>query len=167
MDAVGVLRIFHVIFGIFVAGTYLFMVLILEPRLKRLGPAVEGPLMSSLAPVLTPVMGVSFIMLLGTGIAMTLILRSGTLNTVFTTGWGWGVIIGLIATLGSVVVGFGMLTPTGIRLSKLGGSIKGRPPTPQEGQQMGQLSSRITTLTRWNFTLIMLATAAMIAARYL
>jgi len=166
MDSVGVLRIVHVIFGIFVAGAYLFLVLILEPRLKRLGPAIQSPLMSSLSPVMTVAMGLSFIVLIGTGVAIVLILRSGSLNTLFASGWGWAVVIGLIATAGAFVVGFGMLTPTGIRLSKLGNSIKGRPPTTEEGQQMNRLSSRIATLSRWNFILIMLATASMISARY-
>src|SRR3972149_7447157 len=145
MDSVGVLRIVHVIFGIFVGGPYLFLVLILEPRLKRLGPAIKSPLMRSLSPVMTVAMGLSFIVLIGTGVAIVLILRSGSLNTLFASGWGWAVVIGLIATAGAFVVGFGMLTPTGIRLSKLGNSIKGRPPTTEEGQQMNRLSSRIAT----------------------
>ena len=79
----------HPVFGIFVAGTYLFLVPILEPRLKRLGPAIQGPVMQSLMPVLTPVMATSFVIIIGTGVAMTLRLRGGSLDTLFTTEWGW------------------------------------------------------------------------------
>lgn len=167
MDTLALLRIFHVIFGIFVAGTYLFMVLILEPRLKRLGPTVAGPLMSSISPAMTAAMGLSFVVLVGTGTAMVLILRSGSLMTLLDAGWGWAMVLGLIATLAAVVVGFGLLTPTGIKTAKLGNSIKGRPPTPAEAQEMGWLSGQIASLSRWNFVLIMLATASMISARYL
>ena len=48
-----VVRLFHLIFGIWIGGAYLFMVPILETRLKRLGPAFQGPVMQSLMPILT------------------------------------------------------------------------------------------------------------------
>ncbi len=79
------LRLIHVIAGIFVGGTYLFLVPILEPRLKRLGPAIQGPVMSALMPILTPIMGASFVVLFGTGTAMTLMVRQGNLSQLVTT----------------------------------------------------------------------------------
>ncbi len=161
-----VLRILHIVFGIFVAGTYLFIVPILEPRLKRLGPAIQNPVMGALMPVLTPVMGISFIMLIGTGVAMTLIMRSGALGTLFVTGWGWAMIIGLVATVAVIVVGFGFISPTGARLNKLGSSIGGRAPTPEEGQQLHQLSARVETLSRVNFVLVVVALITMVLSRY-
>jgi len=160
------LRILHMVFGIFVAGTYLFLVPILEPRLKRLGPAIQGPVMQSLMPILTPVMGTSFVIIIGTGVAMTLRMRGGSLDTLFTTGWGWAMIIGLIATLVVVIVGFGFLTPTGIRMEKMGRSIEGRPPTPEEGQKLHQLSARVETLSRINFIFIIIALVTMVISRY-
>ena len=161
------LQLLHIIFGIFVGGTYLFLVLILEPRLKRLGPAISGPVMQALMPILTPAMGTSFVILIGTGVAMTLILRQGVLNTMLTTAWGWDIIIGGIATIAVCVVGFGIITPTGIRLGRLGRSIKGRPPTPVEGQRLQQLSDKIQTLRRINFVFIVIAIVTMVIARYL
>ena len=41
-----VLRLLHIIFGIFWAGTAFFNVLILEPRLRRMGPAFQNPVMN-------------------------------------------------------------------------------------------------------------------------
>ena len=114
-----VLRVVHVVFGIYIAGSYLFMVPILEPKLKRLGPAIQSPVMRALMPLLTPVNAISFIIIIGTGVAMTLIMRWGVLNTLFVTGWGWAMIIGLAATVAAAVVGFGFLMPTGIRMDKL------------------------------------------------
>lgn len=160
------LRIIHIVFGIFVAGTYLFLVPILEPRLKRLGPAIQGPVMQSLMPILTPVMGTSFVIIIGTGVAMVLRMRGGSLDTLLTTGWGWAMIIGLIATLVVVIIGFGFITPTGIRMGKLGRSIEGRPPTPEEGRQLHQFSARIEILTRVNLVFIVIALATMILSRY-
>ncbi len=166
MDIIAVLRIIHVVFGIYVAGSYLFMVPILEPRLKRLGPAIQSSVMRALMPILTPINGISFIIIIGTGVAMTLIMRSGALNTLFVTAWGWAVIIGLVATVAAGVVGFGILMPTGFRMDKLGRSIEGRAPNPDEGKQLHQLSARVETLSRINLVLIVIALATMVASRY-
>ncbi len=130
MNTLMILRIVHVVFGIYIAGSYLFLVPILEPRLKRLGPAIQSPVMRALMPILTPVNAISFIIILGTGMAMTLIMRSGALNTLFVTAWGWAMIIGLVTTLAAAVVGFGFLMIAGFRMDKLGRSIEGRPPPP-------------------------------------
>jgi len=166
MTILMVLRIVHIVFGIYIAGSYLFMVPILEPRLKRLGPAIQGPVMRALMPILTPINGISFIVIIGTGVAMTLIMRSGALNTLFVTAWGWAIIIGLAATVAAGVVGFGFLMPRGLRMDKLGRSIEGRPPNPDEGKQLHQLSARVETLSRVNLVLIVIALATMIASRY-
>jgi len=161
------LRIIHVVFGIYLAGSYLFVVPILEPRLRRLGPAIEGPVMRAIMPVMTPLNGISFIIVIVTGVAMTLILRWGALDTLLVSGWGWAIIIGSVATLAIVIIGFGILSPTGARLGKLGRSIEGRAPTPSESQQLQQLSARVDMFSRINLALVIIALATMLAARYL
>ncbi len=161
-----VLRVVHVVFGIYIAGSYLFMVPILEPRLKRLGPAIQGPVMRALMPILTPINGISFIVIIGTGVAMTLIMRSGALNTLFVTAWGWAMSIGLVATVAVMIVGFGFLMPRGIRMDRLGRSIEGRAPTPDEGKQLERLSAQVEALSRANLVLIVIALATMVASRY-
>ncbi len=166
MTTLMVLRILHIVFGIYIAGSYLFLVPILEPRLKRLGPAIQGPVMRALMPILTPINAISFIIIIGTGVAITLIMRSGALNTLFVTAWGWAIIIGLVATVAAGVVGFGFLMPRGRRMDKLGRSIEGRPPNPDGGKQLERLSAQVTTLSRINLVLIVIALATMIASRY-
>ncbi len=166
MTILMVLRIVHIVFGIYIAGSYLFMVPILEPRLKSLGPATQSSVMRALMPILTPINAISFIIIIGTGVAMTLIMRSGALNTLFITAWGWAMIIGLAATVAASVVGFGFLMPTGIRMDKLGRSIEGRAPNPDEGKQLHQLAARVETLSRVNLVLIVIALATMVASRY-
>ncbi len=166
MSTLEVLRIVHIIFGIYVAGSYLFLVPILEPRLRRLGPSIQGPVMRAIMPPLAVVNGISFVALIGTGVAMTLMLRAGALDSLVTTSWGWVIVIGLLATLGATFVGFGLLIPTGIRMDKLGSGIAGRPPSPEEGRQLHALSNRVEALSRANFALIVIALATMIVARY-
>jgi len=63
------------------------------------------------------------------------------------------------------IVGFGLLTPTGIRLDRLGRSIEGRPPTPEEGQQLQYLSERVKKLSRVNFIFVAIAIVTMVTAK--
>ncbi len=160
------LRMIHVIAGIFVGGTYLFLVPILEPRLKRLGPAIQGPVMRAIVPVLTPLMALSFLLLFGTGTAMTFLVRQGNLTQLVTTAWGWVILTGTIATIAICIVGFGIIMPTGMRLEKLSRSIEGRAPTPEEGQRLHYLSTRIEKLSRINFIFVVIALATMVISRY-
>ncbi|MBI2288177.1 MAG: hypothetical protein HYU83_04285 [Chloroflexi bacterium] len=117
-------------------------------------------------PVLTPVMMVSAVVIVGTGIAMTLILRPGNLGTLFTTGWGWAIFTGFILTLVIIVLAFGVIIPTGLRAQKLARVIQGRPPTPDEVKQMGKLSAQVETASNVNFVLVVIVLLAMLLARY-
>ncbi|MBI4283077.1 MAG: DUF1772 domain-containing protein [Chloroflexi bacterium] len=161
----GILRTLHILFGIFVGGSYIFLVLILEPALSKLGPSIQTPLMRKITPIMTVVMATSLIIISGTGVTMIFMLHPGALNTLWSTAWGWDIIIGILATIGVFVVGFGLLVPTGIRLDKLGRSIEGRPPTPEEGQQLQALSERVTKLSRFNFIFVAIAIVTMVIAK--
>ena len=80
------LRILHIVFGILLVGNVFFLTLFLEPRLKRLGPAIQNPVMGVLMPVIAPVQMISFTIIVVTGVALTLDLRWGRLDTFFSTG---------------------------------------------------------------------------------
>ncbi|MDP2731011.1 MAG: hypothetical protein Q8O55_11110, partial [Dehalococcoidales bacterium] len=125
------LRMLHIIFSAYLAGSLTFWVLVLQPRLKRLGPAIQSPVMGALTPVVIALNATSFIVIAATGIPMTFMARNSSLGDLVTTGWGWDIIIGTIATLAAAVVGFALIVPIGIRLGKLGASIQGRAPTPE------------------------------------
>ena len=161
------LRLLHVVFSVYLAGSVTFMVLVLGPRLKRLGPTIQGPVMSTLMPAMVALNVISFIVIVATGIPMTFMARGSSLVDLVTTGWGWDIIVGIIATIIAAIVGFGLIVPTGIRQGKLGASIAGRAPTPEEGQQLKGLSTKLEKLTRINFTLVAIALATMVIARYL
>jgi len=75
------LRIPHIVFGVLLVGSILFLTLFLEPRLRPLGPAIQNPVMGALMPILTPVQLGSYIITLVTGIIITLIMRGNTLST--------------------------------------------------------------------------------------
>ena len=161
------LRLLHIVFSVYLAGSVTFMVLVLGPRLKRLGPTIQGPVMSTLMPVMIVLNAISFIVIVATGIPMTFMARGSSLVDLVTTGWGWVIVVGIIATIIAAIVGFGLIVPTGMRQGKLGASIAGRAPTPEEGQQLQRLSVKLEKLGRINFTLIAIALATMVIAPYL
>lgn len=166
MDAIMVvLRSLHIGFGIFLIGNGLFATLILEPRLRALGAAVQGPVMGSVMPVMTRTQAVCFVVVLATGSVLTYFLRGNFSQS--GSNWGWAILAGLVITLVSAVISFGMVTPLGIRMMKLGASIQGRAPTPDEAQRMAGMAVRARTLTRVLVTLSIAIVVCMAGARYL
>lgn len=161
------LRILHIVFGTFWAGTLIFSTLILEPALKRLGPGIQNPVMKVLMPAVTPAMMLSSVTALLTGVAMTLIMRGSTLNLLLANAWGWAILVGFVTTLAAIVIGFGVMAPTGMQIEKLARSFEGRAPTPDEARELEGLNARIESLSRVDFVLILLAVGSMAAARYL
>ena len=156
------LRLFHIVFGVIWAGSAVFIAGILEPRLRKLGPTVMGALM----PILTPVMLLSATITIAFGIILSLRLRWGNLDTFFDTDWGVAILIGFIVSI--LAFGTGLTTSiTGKRLMRLGASIQGRPPTPEEGALLGKLSARLTLLSRSTAVLTVIATGSMASARFI
>ena len=161
------LRMLHIVSSVYLVGSITFMVLILGPRLKRLGPTIQGPVMRALTPKMVALNAISFIIIMATGILMIFTASWHPWGDLVSTGWGWDILIGIIATICAAIVGFGLIVPTGIRQGKLGASIAGRAPTPEEGQQLQGLSAKLEKLTRINFALVAIALATMVIARYL
>ncbi len=161
-----VLRLLHIVFGVFWAGSAFFMAVLLEPRLRTLGPPIQRPVMQALVPVLLPAMIGSSLITLLAGLVLALLLSGGQLGAFVTSGWGWAMVFGLLASFAAAIVGFGVNTPTAKRMERLGNSIQGRPPTPAEVQELGTLSQRLTLFSRLSAALLLLAVATMAVARY-
>ncbi len=160
------LRVFHIVFGTILVGNAVFLALILGPKLRVLGPPVQGPVMSALMPLFIKVQATSVVVIYVTGVYITLKLLGSSLDTFFSTGWGWAILFGTIATIAATIVGFGISVPTSNRMNNLGRSFQGRPPTPEEMGQMQRLGARLTTLGNINAVLALIALGAMAAARY-
>ena len=161
-----IFRVLHIIFGVFWTGTAMFMAIILEPRLRALGPTVQRPVMGALAPIMTPVMLASGTITIAAGVYLSLRLRWGHLDQFLDTGWGWAILIGLIASIGAFASGFG-IAHHGQRMVRLGAAIQGRPPTPEEAQQLQRTAAMLTRLGRTTAILTVVAVVTMAAARYL
>ncbi len=168
-----VLRILHIAFGVFWVGQLLFRVAtrpLLEPRLRALGIPWRPDQGNSVARTYRMCWwtGVSAIITVGTGVAMTLILRWGNLGTIFTTRWGWAMLYGgFVATIVFLYVAWGITVRAALRQSAIRDSRQGRPPTPEEAQQMEEHNVRGKTVAWWEFWLHVITVVAMAVARFL
>ena len=100
-----IVRVVHIGFGVFWAGSALFMAIILEPRLRALGPAIQRPVMAALVPVMGPAMAISAIITMGAGVYLVIRLRGSRLDEFFDTGWGWAIFIGFVASVAAFAAG--------------------------------------------------------------
>lgn len=164
MDAA--FRIAHVVLGIFWAGTAIFADFILFPQLKKLGQDIERPVLKQLLRVTSPIMTVCSLLVFGTGIAM--VVRSQTtIGALFGTGWGIAMIIAFVAILISLVLGLGVIAPTGMRMEKLGKSAESPNAGPRDIELMGRLTVRVEKALRAETYMIILAAVLMPLSRFL
>jgi hypothetical protein len=160
-----ILRLFHIIFSIYVGGMYIFLTWMLVPKLHKLGPDIERKVLRSILSVASPVGAVSAIALFITGVWMTLLIKGGDIGSIFTTAWGIWIFIGFMAALGWAILGFGILMPKGMRLEKLlKASDKGKLSKEASVQVDGTIS-RLLSIEKINFFLVMVAILSMVIAR--
>lgn len=157
-----ILRLFHIVFGVFWAGSAIFFALVLQPSLVRLGPAIQGPVMGVLVPIMSRVLIGSAVITIVAG--LTLALRLRALDTWFDTGWGWAILIGIVTAFGAISMGI-RLSILAHRMIALGQALQGRDPTPEEDAEMQQLSVRLPRLGRSVAVLVIIAIGAMASVR--
>lgn len=165
-DWLAIVRLLHVLLGVFWVGSVLFTMLILKPRLARLGASFEKPVMAAIMPRLVPAMFISGITVFVTGSILTLNMRAGDVSSLLSTGWGFMIFLGSVATVGAIIVGLGGLAPTGIRMGRLSDELSGQPPTPAQAAALARLGRRMDRLERVDFALVVFALATMPLARF-
>lgn len=165
-DWLSIVRLLHVLFGVFWVGSVFFTVLVLKPRLAKLGPAFEKPVMAAIMPRVVPAMFASAVIVFATGSILTFTMRGGDLGSLLSTGWGLMISLGIVATAGAMGVGLGGLAPTGIRMGKIAEQLKGQPPTPEQAATLARLGRRMDRLERVDFGLVTLAIMTMPLARF-
>ena len=160
-----VLRILHIVFGVFWAGSAIFLATILEPRLRALGPAVQKPVMKALMPVMVPAMLFSATITIVAGITLAFRLRWNHMDSFLDTGWGWAILIGFVTSMIAYALGM-MISAAGKRMAALEASIEGRPPTSEEDERLHKIVSRLAFYGRSNGVLVVVAVGSMASARF-
>ena len=160
-----VYRLLHIVFGTFWVGSAMFFTIILEPRLRALGPEIQRPVMLSIARVMGPAIGISGLITIVAGLTLFFRLPRGGLDRLFDDGWSWAIFIGFVAAI--IAYGFGAATAVlSARMGGLAESIQGRPPTPEEAGQLQRIAARLPLLARTATVLLVIALGAMASARF-
>ena len=167
--ALYVLRILHIVVGVFWVGTVVFMAAFLSPSLRAAGPAGGA--------VIQQLMGARRLPLWIMG-AMALTLLSGVGlywhdSAGFQSAWlgsGAGKVFGLgggVAFAASIL-GMAINMPTARRLAEISGRLQsaGRPPTPDEQAALAALQGRLSRASVIAAVLLVTATLLMAIARY-
>lgn len=163
-----VLRLVHVVFGIFWAGAVFFLVSFVLPAGRKAGPA-GGPYMRRLAQS-------SFVNALAGSGALTVLsgwwlmwIVSGDMNPEW-MGSPQGIVLstgGLAATIG-LGIGLAVSRPAGQRMGVLAAAIDaaGGQPTEAQAAELPALQARMAGAGRWVSILLFVAVVCMAVARY-
>ncbi len=146
------IRVVHILAGVVWAGGAIFMAVVLDPRLRALGPDVHRRVSGAIyVPLRVVLEGGGAITIL---VGLALVIRMDRLGHLFDTGWGWAITIGLITSVIAHTTGVFALTA----LKKLRGV--------DEDAEAGRLSDRATLLARLTALIVTIAVVTMAAARF-
>src|SRR5450759_1882318 len=155
----------HLIFATTWFGTDFYFNFVVTPKLRTLEPSILGDVTTSLRRVTTPLLTVSAILTIVTGVVMMVQLHAKHPGTFSSTRWGTALLIGAVFSL--LVLALAVVDrPTSKKLGRLVESFKGRAATAEETVEMSRLSERSILAGRVATILLLVALATMAVARY-
>jgi uncharacterized membrane protein len=164
-----ILRIIHILSGIFWAGTAFFFVLFFEPTIKAAGPA-GGTVMGRLTLTRFPmVMALSSILTVVAGFLMYWLDSGGFQVNWISTPPGVAMTIGSLAGILAFLLGGAVQMPASARMAVLQKEIQtaGGTPAPSQMEEMRVLQERISNASRRGAALMTIAVLGMAMAREL
>ena len=164
-----VLRIVHIVAGVFWVGSVIFGAIVLAPALRAVGPGA-GPVMNQLVKVrkMPILMMISAFATMIAGIWLLMIDSAGQPGVWMRSGTGRTFAIGGALAIVAFVLGMAVNMPVSKRLAAIGeaAGARGGPPTPEEQAEMKRLQGRMSVASQAVTLLLLLATGAMAIARY-
>ena len=164
-----ILRIIHIVGGVFWVGSALFGALLLAPALRAVGPGA-GPVMNQLVkvrkmPVLMMTSGIATMI---AGIWLLMIDSAGQPGVWMRSGTGRTFAIGGAMAIVAFLLGMAVNMQVSKRLAAIGAAAgaRGGPPTPEEQAEVQRLQGRMSVASQAVTLLLVLATSAMAIARY-
>lgn len=155
-----VLRILHILSGVFWVGAAVYLAMVLEPKLRTLGNEVEREVLLAISKLNSLWITLSAIITIIAGFALISRTPGRGFDQLFDNGWGWAIGIGLIASLAA----FFLSGWVGASTAKLRRSLLSDP-APDEASLEG-LRSRIAIGSRVNAVLVIVAVGTMASARF-
>jgi hypothetical protein len=164
-----VLRLIHILAGVYWAGTIFFFTTFLDPALRSMGPdggKVMVRFMERGYMKLMPIVAMSTVL---SGIWMLWIVSGGFDAGYMGSRKGIALSTGGALAIVSVIYGVAVLRPAGERMGQIGGALAqpNEPNRPALMAEMENLRAKTALGARIVFALIVLAVALMATAEYL
>ena len=160
------IALLHLVFATTWLGTDFYFNFVVTPRLRALEPSVLEEVTASLRRVTTPLLAVSAVLTIVTGVWMMAQLHAQHPGRFSTTRWGTSLVIGAVCSLLVLAVAVVVDGPATRKLGRLAESVRGRTATSDETAAMRRLSERSVLAGRVATVLLLAALATMAVARY-
>lgn len=165
-----ILRLVHVLGGLFWVGSGLFTTFYLMPALATAGPAA-GQVMAGLQKRrLFTVLPIIALLTILSGLRLMWITSAGFSSAYLNSSTGRTLIVGGAAAIVAFVLSLLVARPAAVRSASLGASLAGMPegePRAAVARELAALRRRTTIASHTAVALLLLAAAAMAVARYL
>jgi hypothetical protein len=166
-----VLRIVHIVAGVFWVGAAFTTILFLQPTAREVGPAA-GPFMAHLAGkkrLIEAVLSAAALTILA-GLLMYWRVSGGLDPDWIGTAPGLTLTVGAVCGIAAFALGLSVVRPTIRETLAIGREIAasgGGPPSPDQGARLQALQRRSKDVGRVIVPLLVVAVVGMAAARYL
>lgn len=170
MAEILVLRLVHVLGGVFWVGAMMYNAFFLMPTIAQAGPAAAGPIIAGFQQrklfVWLPVVAILTML---AGVRLLMIQSAGFSSTYFGTPMGRTYLVGGALAIIAFAIGFAVNRPAMTRMSELGAAMATANDSAKSAMQgeMAMLRKRAgiaTALVNW---MLIAAAAAMAVARYM
>jgi uncharacterized membrane protein len=163
-----VLRLVHVLAGVFWAGGVIMMAYFIEPAVKATGPEGSKFMQRLSGGRFTPLMAIAAPANVIAGLLLYIKDSAGFRIEWILTPSGIGFTIGAISGLVAFVIGFFVTRPTIETLGALGKEIQaaGKPPTSEQLTKLHGLQEKLTTASLQSAIFIVITLISMATARY-
>jgi uncharacterized membrane protein len=164
-----VLRVIHILCGVYWAGALLFVATFLEPSVRAAGPdgakVMQGIMQRRFLDIMPAVALVTIL----TGLELYRKLSGGFDPTWMGSAYGASITGGAVAALVAFAIGVGVMRPAAKRVGPLAQSAQGLPEGSEREAclaEVQRLRRRSAIAGRWVATLLAVAVIGMAAARY-
>lgn len=165
-----VLRIVHILAGVFWVGAVFTVILFIQPTAREVGPAA-GPFMSHLAGrkrLVDFVLGAAGLTVLA-GLLMYWRVSGGLDPDWISSATGITLTVGALCAIAALAIAGSVVRPGIMASLAIGREVaaSGAPPTPDQAAQLQVIQRRSIAAGKVIVPLLIVAVAAMAAARYL
>lgn len=165
-----VLRIVHILAGVFWVGSILLFFLFIQPTAKAVGPQA-GPFMGHLNQQrkLGTALGLAGLVNIVAGILLYWRDSAGLNLAWITSATGLAFTVGGLFAIVALAIGFTVIRPSVDRLEALGAELQasGGPPSESQAAELGRLDTRLRVAGLTMVVLLTTTVLAMATARYL